>query len=88
MYRIVIKIKQHEHMYPALLGDHAYSFLSSKSGSEGSFFPYLPLGWFIFYLRKDGWFPKYVLQEPKSVMGNMKMCLGVSRHILQGAHGL
>jgi hypothetical protein len=33
MYHIVIKIKQHEHMYPALLGDHAYSFLSSNSGS-------------------------------------------------------
>jgi hypothetical protein len=38
MYHIVIKIKQHEHMYGALLGDHAYSFLWSNSGSEGSFF--------------------------------------------------
>jgi hypothetical protein len=54
MYHIVIKIKQHEHIDPALLGDRAYSFLSSNSGSEGSIFPYLPLGLFIFFLRKDG----------------------------------
>jgi len=86
MYQIVIKIKQDEHMYPALLGDHAYSFLSSKSGSKGSLFPLSALGLIHLFSQKRWMISQICVTGAKVCNWQHENVSGVFRHILQGAH--